>query len=357
MSTQHAVDSGLAATTEAVDSLSEPMLETAQDLGRPLTQGRSARVNHKKQFSLLVVRGDGARVLRLSFPKRLPLTILVAGVVVAGGFSVVVGDWWHVRQRIRDSASLYRQIDEQRAMIDKFNRRVTELRQEVASWGELHGHIWEAFGPDVAPKNSGTGIGGRATPTERPMGKLSAMAQLDLLAENVIEEGESLRALDKLITRARKALAALPSRWPVRGAVNSEFGNRLSPWTKAPEFHSGLDIAANGGTSVHGDPRRPPLGVRTGGDHRPRPGRAVAVRSSLQDQRQARADGRARHRAGADRQHRPLFRPTPALRGDGPRAGRESSRLPLGLARAGAAPLPTLHSACSGVAVTRQCEV
>src|SRR2546422_7610039 len=60
MSTQHAVDSGLAATTEAVDSLSEPMLETAQDLGRPLTQGRSARVNHKKQFSLLGVRGDGA---------------------------------------------------------------------------------------------------------------------------------------------------------------------------------------------------------------------------------------------------------------------------------------------------------
>src|SRR5207245_6853590 len=142
--------------------------------------------------------------------------------LVAGGFSVVVGDWWHVRQRIRDSASLYRQIDEQRAMIDKFNRRVTELRQEVAGWGELHGHVWEAFGPDVAPKNSGTGIGGRATPTERPMGKLSAMAQLDLLAENVIEEGESLRALDKLITRARKALTALPSRWPVRRAVNSD---------------------------------------------------------------------------------------------------------------------------------------
>src|SRR5207244_1248254 len=83
---------------------------------------------------------------------------------------------------------------------------------------ELHGHIWEAFGPDVAPKNSGTGIGGRATPTERPMGKLSAMVQLDLLAENVIEEGESLRALDKLLTSARQALPALPSGCGGRGA-------------------------------------------------------------------------------------------------------------------------------------------
>ena len=250
MSTQQAADANAAAPTEAVDSFSEPMLETAKDLGRPLTRRRSTRLNHKKQFSLLVVRGDGARVLRLSFPKRLPTTLLVLVGLFACGFGIVVGDWWHVRQRIRDSASLYKQIDDQRATIDKFNRRVTELRQEVASWSELHGHIWEAFGPDVAPKGTGTGIGGRATPTERPTGRLSAMAQLDLLAENVIEEGESLRALDKLITRARKALAALPSRWPVRGAVNSEFGNRLSPWTKAPEFHSGLDIAANGGTPV-----------------------------------------------------------------------------------------------------------
>ena len=28
------------------------------------------------------------------------------------------------------------------------------------------------------------------------------------------------------MTKAGRALAALPSRWPVRGAVNSEFGNR-----------------------------------------------------------------------------------------------------------------------------------
>ena len=243
-------ETGAAATTDPVDSLGEPMLETAQDLGRPLTRRRSKRLNHKKQFSLLVVRGDGVRVLRLSFPKRLPTMILVLLGLFASGFGIVVGDWWHVRQRIRDAASLYQQIDDQRATIDKFNRRVTELRQEITGWRDLHGHIWEAFGPDVAPKAGGTGIGGRATPNERPTGRLSATAQLDLLAENVIEEGESLRALDRLITRARKALAALPSRWPVRGAVNSEFGNRLSPWTKSPEYHSGLDIAADRGTSV-----------------------------------------------------------------------------------------------------------
>src|SRR5262249_35708450 len=127
MSTRHAVD---VAETQPVDGLNEPMLETAQDRGRPLTQGRSARVNHKTPCSLRVVRGDGARLLRLSFARRRPMALLVVGVLVASGLGVVSGDWWHVRQRIRGSASLYKQIDEQRAMIDKFNRRVTELRME-----------------------------------------------------------------------------------------------------------------------------------------------------------------------------------------------------------------------------------
>jgi murein DD-endopeptidase MepM/ murein hydrolase activator NlpD len=42
----------------------------------------------------------------------------------------------------------------------------------------------------------------------------------------------------------------LPSRWPIRGVVNSEFGRRVSLWTGAPEYHSGLDIAAGIGTPV-----------------------------------------------------------------------------------------------------------
>jgi murein DD-endopeptidase MepM/ murein hydrolase activator NlpD len=52
------------------------------------------------------------------------------------------------------------------------------------------------------------------------------------------------------MARAGKMLAALPSRWPVRGPVNSEFGTRLSPWTQTPELHAGMDIRAERGTPV-----------------------------------------------------------------------------------------------------------
>jgi murein DD-endopeptidase MepM/ murein hydrolase activator NlpD len=208
-------------------------------------------LDRRKQFSLLVVRGDGARVLRFSFSRRFPLSVLGGLILLVTAFGVLAGDWWFMRTRTQDVLSLFRELDARRATIEGFNQRVAELQKEVASWRELHARIWEPFGPDAAPKGQGTGIGGpRATPPGQPPTQTAPSEELSRLAESVMEEGESLRALERLITRAGRALASLPSRWPVRGAVNSEFGNRKSPWAKGLEFHSGMDISAERGTPV-----------------------------------------------------------------------------------------------------------
>jgi murein DD-endopeptidase MepM/ murein hydrolase activator NlpD len=207
-------------------------------------------LDHRKRFSLLVLRGDGARVFRLNFPRRLPLAILAAATVGIAAIGVLAGDWWLTRTRMREAGGMLREVDAQRATIAGVNRRLAELQKEIESWRELHARIWEPFGPDAAPKGRSTGIGGAgATLPDRPSG-LASSEDLSRLTEVVLQEGESLRALERLISRAGKALASLPSRWPVRGAVNSEFGGRQSPWTKSGEFHGGIDIAADRGTPV-----------------------------------------------------------------------------------------------------------
>lgn len=237
----------------SVDSLRQQVLERAQHLAPSTTRRSSDAVPHK-QLSLLVVRGDGTRLLRVSVPRRVPAAI-AAGLLLAGiGVAALAGDWWHVRQRLRDSADLLAQIDEQQTVIESFKKRAAELRQEVASWREMHARIWEAFGPETPARARQAGIGGRAMPPETDPGA-SPIDELEGLTEMVRKEGESLRALDALVGRARKALAALPSRWPVRGPVSSEFGTRQSPWGDAREFHGGLDIAVDRGTVVRAPSR------------------------------------------------------------------------------------------------------
>jgi murein DD-endopeptidase MepM/ murein hydrolase activator NlpD len=208
-------------------------------------------VEHHRQFSLLVVRADGGRVFGLTFPLRLPFVIAAGVIVVAAALGLFAGDRWLMRTQRDEVGALFREVEAQRATIAGFSRRVAELQREIASRQELHTRIWEPFGPDAAPRGRSTGIGGaRANPPDRPPERAASPDDLGRLAEAVLEEGESLRALERLISRAGKALASLPSRWPVRGAVNSEFGGRQSPWTKSGEFHSGIDIAADRGAPV-----------------------------------------------------------------------------------------------------------
>lgn len=204
----------------------------------------------RRQYSLLVVRGDGARVLRFNVPRPVAVGTFVGLAVVVSVLGALVGDWVQLRELTREAKTFSRQLADQRATIDAFNRRVAALRQEMGGWRELHARIWEPFGPELKPGGRDRGIGGSSVPSDRVSGGLSPRDELERLAEAVMEQGEHLRALDRLMTRAGKALAALPSRWPVRGAVNSEFGTRPSPWTSAPEFHNGLDIRAEKGTSI-----------------------------------------------------------------------------------------------------------
>lgn len=223
------------------------MLKTAQPR-QGLGGGRTESLDRRRQFSLLIVRGDGVRVLRFNFGRPVAVGLLVLLGVLVLGLGALAGDYVQLRDLTRDAVGFSKRLTEQQRFIDSFNGRIAELRTEVAGWRELHARIWEPFGPDASPKRKKTGIGGAAVAVDRA--GPSAADELNRLAESVMEEGKSLRALEQMISRAARALASLPSRWPVQGAVNSEFGTRTSLGGKASEFHGGMDISAERGTPV-----------------------------------------------------------------------------------------------------------
>ena len=203
-------------------------------------------------FTLVLVRGGGTRVLHVGCARGFVLTALFG---VALGLGLLGGTWWDyfaLKQAQLRAASIERRVQEQRALLETFEQRVAEINREVGAWQEAHLRVWSTFGPSSGVSGKGTGMGGAVAvlplvfASEAP-----ALPQaLAMLGSNVSESGQSLRAFERFVERTRPMLLSLPSRWPVRGPLNSRFGMRPSPWTGDLEFHRGLDISAGRGTAV-----------------------------------------------------------------------------------------------------------
>jgi murein DD-endopeptidase MepM/ murein hydrolase activator NlpD len=112
-------------------------------------------------------------------------------------------------------------------------------------------------GSDSAPKGAGGaveagdeqgGVGGDDEPVDDQVSLLQRDAQrLGLIAgERELSLSELLGALED----KRHHLASTPAIWPAKGWLTSRFGNRISPFTGARQFHSGIDIAGRRGTDV-----------------------------------------------------------------------------------------------------------
>ena len=193
----------------------------------------------KPPLSLLLVHGDGSRVLRVCLPRWIAYATLglVAAVAVAtSGFMVLV------RQSGR-TATLRQRVDDERALESfqmSFQTRIAAVRSEIKAWKALHAKMWKAFGLAPSPDRTRTGAGGGTLDTN----------ELDLLATTVADEGPRLRELQRVVGRMGKVMSGLPLSWPVRGQIDSEYGFRRSPWGRGREHHDGIDIGSLPGTPI-----------------------------------------------------------------------------------------------------------
>lgn len=207
-------------------------------------------MNCRRHVTVQVVRENGTRITGVTLSPFGVVSVCLVLVLSGLGVGLLTNEWLRLRGVEQERIAVTDQSRAQRAFIASVTREIANLRREVSTWRALHANILEAFGPAAEPGGGGRGIGGAVASPPRISALLTPSEELNALKVEVQDAGASLRVLKRLVARASRALAVLPSTWPVRGAVNSEFGTRVSPWSRAPEFHAGIDIAVPSGTPV-----------------------------------------------------------------------------------------------------------
>jgi murein DD-endopeptidase MepM/ murein hydrolase activator NlpD len=108
-----------------------------------------------------------------------------------------------------------------------------------------------AMGPtETEPENQ---VPGGDNPFVRPKPSETPKAlseKLDRLSAEATRQEQSLQELQAYFQDQHFLLASVPSVWPTRGWVTSDFGVRLDPYTSERVMHAGMDIAGPHGKEV-----------------------------------------------------------------------------------------------------------
>jgi murein DD-endopeptidase MepM/ murein hydrolase activator NlpD len=197
----------------------------------------------RNDLNVVVVGSDGRFLRWISFPRWIVKAAAIIGTV---SMLLNVAALIHYVAIYRTHATLVAEndiLEENAKALPPIRKRLTELREEMAGWDALHAAVWKPLG---GPARGAGGMGGPIGPPK----SAKALDEIDVMVAHVREETRRLRALANVAKEAGGVLAALPARLPLKSAINSAFGPRLSPWTGKPEFHAGVDLAASSGTPV-----------------------------------------------------------------------------------------------------------
>lgn len=214
-----------------------------------------------ESFTLIVVPDRHADVRRFKLQKRWLLqgaSVIVVFAVVA---AVMVGHYFSVVGSARENPALREEnlklrselavIREQLDHVSGTIERVERFDQKLRAMTLLSDPQRNlAMGPTEPQPLQGSGDTNQFVRSQQAESPQSLGQKLDKISAEATRQEQSLQELQAYFAEQKSLLASVPSIWPTRGWVTSDFGSRLDPYTSERVMHAGLDIAGPHGKEI-----------------------------------------------------------------------------------------------------------
>ena len=193
--------------------------------GAHAISGGARRSGTLRRLNLLLINQNDRRVMKLRL-RRWPAVAAILGAILLMVTSGTISrDYARLRHQRATLAALDEKVASNEALLDHFGARVREIRDEIEGW-----RLARIVEPLRDSSSAGPEIG--------------LAEEIARLRGVVVEEGDRLRSLEHFMDENGHLLASLPSSWPVRGPLNSDFGPRRPPFARSQRISSPRDPAA-----------------------------------------------------------------------------------------------------------------
>lgn len=217
----------------------------------------------KRYLTFFILSNDTSRSRQF----RLPVNVLKGIGAFAAIFVLVMGfvayDYTKLKRDATELYNLRKENTSQKIELQGITAKVKDLESQVAKLMVFDKKLRIIANLDKGPAdkkeaNQVMGIGGKDdesafTDSDSVVeGLVSNLnSEIDRLKEKTIQQESSFTELQSYLTEQSTLLASMPSIWPAKGWITSNYGERTSPFTGFKQHHQGIDIANRVGTPVY----------------------------------------------------------------------------------------------------------